>query len=74
MGGAWDQSDTDGLEFAKPLGHEVLDLSDAEWAKFDKAIEPLAEKWITDMEAKGYKDARQLMETKSAIVKQYGGL
>ena len=74
MGGAWDKSDSEGLEFAAPLGHEVLNLSDAEWAKFNQAVEPLAEQWITDMEAQGYADAKQLMEKKNEIVAQYGGL
>lgn len=53
----WNNIDIEGREFFQKLGGEVIPLSDAEGAKWVKAVEPVVEDFKKDMVSKGYKAA-----------------
>jgi TRAP-type C4-dicarboxylate transport system substrate-binding protein len=53
----WNQMDIEGLELFKSTGGQVQTLSDAEAAKWVKAVEPIIEAYKKDMAAKGFKEA-----------------
>ncbi len=46
----------------KAAGHTFVELTAAERAAWLETMRPLREKWVKEMEAKGYKNARAIME------------
>lgn len=52
----WDQMDIEGRDLFKSKGGEVISLSDAEAARWIKAIEPVIGDYKKSMVSKGYKD------------------
>lgn len=60
-GNAWDESDRIGLEYFNSLGHEVIDLSDAESEKWKKTIAPVLEDYIDKMNKKGF-DGKKIVD------------
>ena len=60
-GAAWNKSDTDGLEYFKSLGHEAIDLSDAESNKWKEAITPVIDQYIKKMNDNGF-DGKKIVE------------
>jgi TRAP-type C4-dicarboxylate transport system substrate-binding protein len=52
-------------------GHTFIVLSDAERAKWLDATKSLREKWIKDMEGKGYKEARAMVEDAFKLSAKY---
>ncbi|MFC1820128.1 TRAP transporter substrate-binding protein [Thermodesulfobacteriota bacterium] len=52
-GDAWEKSDQEGLEFTRSLGNEVIPLSDAENARWAKAVAPVVDAYIKDVTGKG---------------------
>lgn len=53
-GQAWDESDQAGYAEIKAKGHEIIELSDAESAKWRKAISPVFDDYIQKMNKKGF--------------------
>jgi TRAP-type C4-dicarboxylate transport system substrate-binding protein len=53
----WDQMDIEGIDLFKSKGGEVISLSDAEAAKWIKAVEPVIADYKKSMAAKGYQEA-----------------
>jgi len=53
----WDQMDIEGMDLFKSKGGQVISLSDAEAAKWMKAVEPVIADYKKSMATKGYKDA-----------------
>jgi TRAP-type C4-dicarboxylate transport system substrate-binding protein len=53
----WNQIDYDGLAYAKTKGMEVIELSDAEAARWQAAAAPAVDKYKTAMVGKGYSAA-----------------
>ena len=53
----WNQMDIEGLDLFKSTGGQVLSLSDAEAAKWVKAVEPVIDAYKKDMASKGFKEA-----------------
>jgi len=53
----WDQMDIEGMDLFKSKGGQVITLSDAEAAKWIKAVEPVIADYKKSMVAKGYKEA-----------------
>jgi TRAP-type C4-dicarboxylate transport system substrate-binding protein len=60
-GKAWDESDQVGLDYFKSLGHEVIELSDAESKKWKVTIEPVMDEYIEKMTAAGF-DGKKIVE------------
>jgi len=58
---AWDESDRIGLEYFKSLGHEVIELSDAESSRWKKTIAPVIDDYISKMDKKGF-DGKKIVE------------
>lgn len=52
-------------------GHTFYVVPDAERANWIKAALPLQDKWVKDMEALGYKNARAIMEDAFRLSEQY---
>lgn len=63
-GKAWDEADAAGREFTKSLGNELIQLSDAESARWRKAVEPVIDQYIeTTPNGKAYVDkVRELID------------
>ncbi|MFH1059275.1 MAG: TRAP transporter substrate-binding protein DctP [Pseudomonadota bacterium] len=55
----------------KAAGHTFIELSEAERADWLKATTPLREKWVAEMEGKGYKNARAIMEDAYQLSAKY---
>jgi len=53
----WDQMDIEGMDLFKSKGGEVISLSDAEAAKWIKAVEPVIADYKKSMVTKGFKEA-----------------
>ncbi|MBT6338640.1 MAG: TRAP transporter substrate-binding protein [Desulfobacula sp.] len=60
-GNAWDESDKIGLEYFKSLGHEVIELSDAESGKWKDSIAPVFDQYIEKMNKKGF-DGKKIVD------------
>ncbi|MFN3936366.1 MAG: TRAP transporter substrate-binding protein [Gemmobacter sp.] len=67
VGQSWDDSDARGLEFVKGLGNEIVQLSEAEAARWRAAVEPGIEAFLAETEAKGV-PAREILERARARV------
>ncbi|MCX8205065.1 MAG: TRAP transporter substrate-binding protein [Candidatus Nezhaarchaeota archaeon] len=52
----WNMIDWEGYEFAKAQGVEIIDLPEAEIAKWREAAKPVFEKYVGEMVAKGYSE------------------
>jgi TRAP-type transport system periplasmic protein len=53
----WNQMDIEGLDLFKSTGGQVLSLSEAEVAKWVKAVDPVIDAYKKDMVSKGFKEA-----------------
>ena len=70
VGKAWNAADKAGFEVGKAKGMKVITLTPEETARWKKQCAPITQKWITDMEAKGYQ-ARKFVETAKRLIAQY---
>ncbi|MEI7806441.1 MAG: TRAP transporter substrate-binding protein [Hyphomicrobiales bacterium] len=71
FGGWWDKWDAAGLADSKAKGHEIITLNDAERAKWREQLKPMVEKYLTELEGKGIKDARQIYAKMNELVTKY---
>ena len=69
-GDAWAQSDKEGLEYSKSLGNEIIPLSDEEMARWVKAVDPVVEDYIKDVEGKGL-PGREYVDFIRAKIKEF---
>ena len=53
VGDIWDGADEFGIKMATDSGNEHVQLSEEEWAAFEAAVAPVAERWIAEMSEKG---------------------
>ena len=53
----WNEIDLAGKDYAKTKGVKSLELSDAEGARWQAAVEPVLGNWVKAMVAKGHKEA-----------------
>jgi TRAP-type C4-dicarboxylate transport system substrate-binding protein len=67
---AWGDSDESAREFALSLGHEFIELSDAESAKFKAAVRPVFEAYIENVNKKGV-DGKAVLEATKAFVEEF---
>jgi TRAP-type C4-dicarboxylate transport system substrate-binding protein len=68
-GKAWDDADVEGYQFSAGLGNKVIKLSDAEEAKWEAAVKPVAENYIKNAESKGLPGKQAVAEVKALIKK-----
>lgn len=67
VGAIWDGAEKGGLGVATRSGNTHIQLSAAEWSKFETAISPVVDRWIKEMDGKGidgralYNKARELV-------------
>jgi len=54
---SWNEIDTEGLQFFKQQGGQVIQLTDAEAKRWQKAVEPVIETYRKNMLSNGYKAA-----------------
>jgi hypothetical protein len=52
----WNNIDLEGREFFKSQGGQILNLSDAEAARWSKACEPIFDSFKKDLTSKGYSE------------------
>ncbi len=52
----WNQADIDGRDFLKSQGGQVIPLSDAETARWVKAVQPIVQDYRKDLTERGYTD------------------
>ncbi|MFC1979476.1 TRAP transporter substrate-binding protein [Chloroflexota bacterium] len=69
-GRAWDVAAQRGLTMAKDAGIEVYDLPAGEIARWRKAVAPIYESWIAEMEGNGL-PGRAVYEEASRLAQQY---
>jgi TRAP-type C4-dicarboxylate transport system substrate-binding protein len=67
---AWGDSDESGRQFCLKLGHEFIELSDAESAKFKDAMKPVFEDYIKQANEKGV-DGQAVFKTTQEFVEKY---
>jgi len=68
-GKAWDDADAEGYKYSAELGNKVIKLSDAEEAKWEAAVKPVAETYIKSTESKGLPGKKAVAEVKALIKK-----
>jgi len=68
-GQAWDESDKIGLEYFKSLGHEVIELSDAESKRWEKTIAPVIDEYIEKMNNNGFDGKKIVQFVKTSLKK-----
>lgn len=67
---AWEDSDESGRQFALKLGHEFIELSDAEQARFKEAVKPVFSDYIKSANEKGL-DGEAIFKTVQGMVEKY---
>ncbi len=70
VGMVWDNAEAGGLSVATKAGNKHIQLTDAEWAKFETAMSPVVDRWIKEVAGKGI-DGQKLYDTAVATVKKY---
>lgn len=70
VGDIWDGSEAGGLGVATGAGNTHIELSDAEWAEFETAVEPVVARWIEEMNSQGI-DGQALYDTAVATVAKH---
>ena len=70
FGEQWEKDDEPGIAQAKKLGHEIIELSAAEQARWREKAAPVVKTWIDEMTAKGH-PGRQLVDDARALIAKY---
>jgi len=68
-GQAWDTSDLIGIQFFLSKGGTIIGIDVKEAAKWEKAVAPIADKYIKDMKKKGF-DGKQYVDFVKAALKR----
>lgn len=67
QGAAWDESDREGTEFVKSLGHEFITLAPEEEAALVSAVHPILAEYADAAEAKGLPGAAVLADIQTML-------
>lgn len=67
----WDK-DAPGRAIAEKAGNNIVQLSADEVARFKTASQPVIDRWIAEMDAKGI-DGKALIAEAKALIKKHGG-
>ena len=70
VGAIWDKGEAGGIGVAVKAGNEHVQLSAAEWGKFETAVAPVVARWIKEMNGKGI-PGQDLYDTARALVAKY---
>lgn len=70
FGRRWENDDKPGIAKAKKLGHEIIQVPQAEQDRWRKATESVYASWIKEMDGKGFK-GEQLVEDARQLVAKY---
>jgi len=60
-GEAWDTSDMEGIVYFLKQGNSIIGLEDKEAARWEKAVQPIIEEYVEEMNAKGF-NGRQIVD------------
>lgn len=69
-GDAWDSSDLAGYLYSLSQGHEIVGLDKDEAARWKKAVAPVIDQYIKDMNAKGF-NGREIVDFTAATLDNY---
>jgi TRAP-type C4-dicarboxylate transport system substrate-binding protein len=69
IGKVWAKGEAVGIAVATKAGNEHVQLSKAEWAKFEEAVAPVVHRWIKEMSDKGI-DGQALYDRAVQLVDQ----
>jgi TRAP-type C4-dicarboxylate transport system substrate-binding protein len=69
FGQRWIKDDVPGRSKAHSLKHEVITLSDAEAARWRKAVQPVYDNWVKEMTANGHPGKELLADAERLIAK-----
>jgi TRAP-type C4-dicarboxylate transport system substrate-binding protein len=69
-GEAWEKSDAEGLEFSRGLGNQVIELSEAESARWAEAVAPVVDEYIKAAAKKGL-PGKEYVEFIRAKIREY---
>lgn len=67
-----DQGASNDAKWLKENGHEFYVVPEAELERWFEAIKPMHEKWVKDMEAKGYANAQEILDQAISLGKEIG--
>lgn len=67
----WDE-DAPARKIAEAAGNTIIELDEAEVARWKAAAEPVISRWIAEMDGKGI-DGAALIEQAKALIKKHGG-
>ena len=67
----WDE-DTPARKIAEEAGNTIVELDEAEVARWKAAAEPVIARWVADMDAKGI-DGAALIEQAKSLIEKHGG-
>ncbi len=68
-GKAWDESDLEGKEFTLSLGNEIITLPDEEHERWRRAVEPVIDEYVSEIEKKGV-PGKEAIETLKRLMKE----
>ena len=70
-GDAWDNSDMEGIYHSLRQGHEIIGLDKKEAARWKKFATPVIDGYITKMEKKGFKNAKEIADFTISTLNKY---
>ena len=71
FGKTLDQGDLAGIKYMEGKGHKFYTLPAEEIEKWRAKVSPIYEEWISDMEKRGYTNARKIFETARELGVKY---
>ncbi len=69
FGERWQTDDMRGIARAKKLNHPIIEVPEAEQARWRKATEPVYQSWIKDMDAKGLPGKQMVADAEQLVAK-----
>ena len=69
-GEAWDSSDMIGYQYSLGRGHSIIGLDKKEAARWKKAVSPVIDQYIADMNAKGF-NGKEIVDFTAATLQKY---
>lgn len=67
LGVMWDEDEMPGYQLAVDAGHEIIEVPDAERARFVEACQPVIEEWVAKVDGMGLDGAALLEEARTMI-------
>ena len=66
-GEAWDQADQEGRAYVMELGHEIIELPDAEVVRWTQAVQPILDDYVKSVEALGLPGKQFLADVQQRV-------